>query len=144
MQKGQQTEDQTCTKLGPGRLGAQMETHQPPSPPVGLLYTEATWGGEAFLRGGGMTLWSPGIGGTCDSFSLNINIIGKTALLHLAHFCSGGCANQASNANTGHNYTCSLLQFGAVLNSNTQLIQYTCGLPTRMQLSLVYIYDGQI
>jgi hypothetical protein len=27
MQKGQQTEDQTCTKLGPGGLGAQMETH---------------------------------------------------------------------------------------------------------------------
>jgi hypothetical protein len=30
MQKGQQTEDQTCTKLVPDRLGAQMETHNSP------------------------------------------------------------------------------------------------------------------
>jgi hypothetical protein len=28
-QKKQQTEDKTCIKLGPGRLGALMETHQP-------------------------------------------------------------------------------------------------------------------
>jgi hypothetical protein len=30
----------------------------------------------------------------------------------------------------GHNYACSILQFGAVPNSNQQLIQYTCWLPT--------------
>jgi hypothetical protein len=28
--KRQQTEDQTCTNLGPGRLGTQMETHSSP------------------------------------------------------------------------------------------------------------------
>jgi hypothetical protein len=50
MQKGQQTEVQTCTKLGPGGLGTRMETHQPPPPPVSLLYTVATLGGEAVLR----------------------------------------------------------------------------------------------
>jgi hypothetical protein len=31
MQKGQKTEDKTCTKLRPGRLGTQMETHNTPS-----------------------------------------------------------------------------------------------------------------
>jgi hypothetical protein len=51
-QKRQETEDQTCTKLGPGRLGAWMETHQPPPPPVSLLYTVAKQGGEVILRGG--------------------------------------------------------------------------------------------
>jgi hypothetical protein len=35
-----------------------------------------------------MTLQSSGTGGTCDSFSLNVNILGKTAVLNLAHFCS--------------------------------------------------------
>jgi lactate dehydrogenase-like 2-hydroxyacid dehydrogenase len=30
MQKGQKTEDKTCTNLGPGRLGTQMETHNNP------------------------------------------------------------------------------------------------------------------
>jgi hypothetical protein len=34
------------------------------------------------------------------------------------------------HAITGHNYTWSLLWFGALPNSNTQLIQYTCWLPT--------------
>jgi hypothetical protein len=58
MQKRQQTEDQTYKKLGPSRLCARMETHQPPPPPVSLLYTAATRGGEAVLRGGGMI--SPG------------------------------------------------------------------------------------
>jgi hypothetical protein len=42
MQKGQQTEDQTCTKLGPVGLGTWMETHQPPPALVNLFYTEAT------------------------------------------------------------------------------------------------------
>jgi hypothetical protein len=56
MQKGQQTEDKTCIKLGPGRLCARMETHQQPPPPVRLLYTVTTRGREAFLRGGGVTL----------------------------------------------------------------------------------------
>jgi hypothetical protein len=50
------TEDKTCIKLGPGRLGAQMETHQPPPPPVSLLYTVTTRGGEGILRGWGVTL----------------------------------------------------------------------------------------
>jgi hypothetical protein len=54
MQKGQQTKDKTCIKLGPGKLGAQMETHQ--HPPVCLVYTVATQGREAFLQGGGVTL----------------------------------------------------------------------------------------
>jgi hypothetical protein len=53
MQKGQQTEDQTFIKLGPGRLCAWMETHQPPPPPVSLLYAVATRGGEPFLGGEG-------------------------------------------------------------------------------------------
>jgi hypothetical protein len=97
MQKGQQTEDKTCIKLGPGRLCARMETHQHPPPPVNLLYTVATRGREAFLWGGGVTPWSSGTGGACDSFSLNINVLGKTAVLHLAHFCSWGCASQACN-----------------------------------------------
>jgi hypothetical protein len=43
--------DKTCMKLGPGRLGGLMETHQPPPPPVSLLYTVATQGGEAFFLG---------------------------------------------------------------------------------------------
>jgi hypothetical protein len=56
MLKRQQTEDQTCIKLGPGRLGTQMETHQPPPPPVSLLYTVATQGGDAVLGRGGVTV----------------------------------------------------------------------------------------
>jgi hypothetical protein len=32
-----------------------------------------------------------GTGGTCDCFSLNVNILGKTAVLHLALFCGWGC-----------------------------------------------------
>jgi hypothetical protein len=35
-----------------------------------------------------VTLLSLGTGGTCVSFSLNINILGTTAALHLSHFCS--------------------------------------------------------
>jgi hypothetical protein len=52
MQKGQKTEDQPCTKLGPGRLAAQMETHQPSPPPVSLLYTGAKQGGATVLGEG--------------------------------------------------------------------------------------------
>jgi hypothetical protein len=48
----------------------------------------AKQGGEAVLREGDVTLSFLGTGGTCDSFSLNINILGKTPMLHLAHFCS--------------------------------------------------------
>jgi hypothetical protein len=29
---------------------------------------------------------------TCDHFSLNVSILGKTAVLHLAHFCGWGRA----------------------------------------------------
>jgi hypothetical protein len=42
MQKGQQTEDKTCIKLGPGRLCAQMETHQHPPPSAFIIYTSNT------------------------------------------------------------------------------------------------------
>jgi hypothetical protein len=56
MQKKQQTEDQTCIKLGPDRLCAWMETHQQFPPPESLLYTVAKRGGEAVLGGGGVTL----------------------------------------------------------------------------------------
>jgi hypothetical protein len=56
MQKGKLTEDQTCIKLGPGRLCAQMETHQPPPSPVSLFVYLATRGGKAFLGGVGVTL----------------------------------------------------------------------------------------
>jgi hypothetical protein len=42
MQKRKQTENLTCIKLGPGRLGAWMETYQPPPRPVRLLYTVET------------------------------------------------------------------------------------------------------
>jgi hypothetical protein len=40
----------------------------------------ATQGGEAFFRGGGVTLYYFGTGETCDSFSLNVNILGKKQL----------------------------------------------------------------
>jgi hypothetical protein len=52
MQKGQQTEEKACTKLGPGRLGARMDAQQPPPTPVSLLYTVTTRVGEAFRVGG--------------------------------------------------------------------------------------------
>jgi hypothetical protein len=48
--KDNKTEEKTCIKLGPGRLGALKETHQLTPPPVSLLYA------EAFLGGGGLTL----------------------------------------------------------------------------------------
>jgi hypothetical protein len=96
MQKGQWTEDKTCIKLSPGRLCAQMEIHKRSLPPSAfIIYSSNTR--QAFLGRGSMTPWSLGTGGTCDSFSLNIIILGKTAMLHLAHFCSWGCANQACN-----------------------------------------------
>jgi hypothetical protein len=47
---------QNMHKSGAGRLGAQIETHQPPPPPGSLLYRVATRVGEAFLGEGGMTL----------------------------------------------------------------------------------------
>jgi hypothetical protein len=56
MHKRQQAEDQSCIKLGPDRLSAQMETHQPPPHPVSLLYTVAKRGGAAVLGEEGMTL----------------------------------------------------------------------------------------
>jgi hypothetical protein len=84
--KRQQTEDQTCIKLGPGRLDAWMETR----------------GGKAVHD-----IVISGTGGTCDSFSLNVNILGKTAVLHLAHFWSRGCANSSLKF-IGHNYACPL------------------------------------
>jgi hypothetical protein len=36
-------------------------------------------------------------GGTCDHYCLNINILGKAAVLHFAlpHFCSWVCTNSA-------------------------------------------------
>jgi hypothetical protein len=104
-----------------------METHQQPPPSASLLYTVATRSGEAFLQGGGVTLQSLETGETCDNFSLNVNIrknshTASYTLLQL-RLC------QACNF-TGHNYTCPLLWFGAVPNSNMQLILHTCWLPT--------------
>jgi hypothetical protein len=106
-----------------------MDTHQPTPPPVSLLYTAATRGREAIFGVGGVTLYSSGTGGACASFSLNVNILGKTAVLHLVPFCSWVCANSSVQF-IGHNYACSFLQFGTVLNSNSQLIQYTFWFPT--------------
>jgi hypothetical protein len=38
------------------------------------------------MKGPGIVIL--GIGGTCDSFSLNVTVKGKTAVFHLAQFCS--------------------------------------------------------
>jgi hypothetical protein len=84
MEKRQQRKDQTCIKRGPGRLCARTETHQLPPPLVSLLYTTATWGREAFLWEGSMTSESSGTGETCDSVSLNVNILGKNS-------CTASC-----------------------------------------------------
>jgi hypothetical protein len=77
MQKEQQTEDQTCTKLGSGRVGTRMETQQLIAPLVSLLYTVAKRGGAAVLLG---------TRETCDHFSLNVNTLEKNdifiSLLH--------------------------------------------------------------
>jgi hypothetical protein len=75
-----------------------------------------------------------GTGGTCDCFSLNVNIKGKTAVCILP--------TSAAEAVPIYNYTCSLLWFGVVPNSNMQLIQYTCGLPTSAygQLAIVIYF----
>jgi hypothetical protein len=56
MQKGQLTEDKACINLGPGSLGARMETHQPPPSPVSLLSTVETPGRKTSLGGACMTL----------------------------------------------------------------------------------------
>jgi hypothetical protein len=47
---------------------------------------------DHFLGTGGNCDHFLGTGGNCDHFSLNVNILGKTAVLHLAHFCGWGCA----------------------------------------------------
>jgi hypothetical protein len=121
-QKRQQTEDQTYIKLGPGRLGALMETHQ--QSPVSLLSTAATWDGEAIRGRGRDTVILRNRRNLWQLLSESKHLRKKTAVLHLAHFCSWGCVQF-----TFHNYACSFLQFGAVPNSNTQLIPYTCRLP---------------
>jgi hypothetical protein len=54
--KRQQTEDKTCIVLGLGKLDTQLETHQPPPPPVSLLYIMTKRGGEVVLRVGDVTL----------------------------------------------------------------------------------------
>jgi hypothetical protein len=124
-----QTEDQTYMKLGPGTLGALMETHQSSLPPVNSLYTVATQGGEAFLGGAEYgivilgnrrNLWQL----LSECKHLRKNSCTASCPLLLLRLC------QFKHAFTGHNYTCSLLQFGAVPNSNTQFILYTCWLPT--------------
>jgi hypothetical protein len=132
MQKGQQTEDKTCINLGPGRLCAWMKTHQQHPPPVSLLYAVATRGREAFLGEGVMTPWSSRTGGTCDSFSLSINILEKQLYCILP--TSAAEAVPIRSTITGHNYIWSLLWSGTVPNSNTQLIQHTCQLPTTFGL----------
>jgi hypothetical protein len=67
------------------------DTQQPCPPPESLLCTVANKEVEQkFWWGGGRET-----GGTCDHYSLNINILGKSAVLHfaLASFCGWGCAN---------------------------------------------------
>jgi hypothetical protein len=59
-------------KAGGRYAGCRMETHQHLPPPMSLLNTVATQGGEAILRGGGVTVQPSGTGETCESFSLNI------------------------------------------------------------------------
>jgi hypothetical protein len=97
-------------------------------PNVHLLCPGATGDGEADLGKGAWhcTHWEeeePVIA------SLNFNMKGKNS-------CTASCPLlqlrlwQFKRAITGQNYACSLLQFGAVPNSNTQLIQYTCWFPT--------------
>jgi hypothetical protein len=51
-------------------------------------------GGATVLGGGDIIL---GRVGTCDHFSLNVNILGKTAVLHFAltPFCSWGCVKHS-------------------------------------------------
>jgi hypothetical protein len=47
MQKGQKTEDQTYTKLGPGGLGTQVKTHNTPSiSSEFIIYTERQFSRE--------------------------------------------------------------------------------------------------
>jgi hypothetical protein len=64
-----------------------METHNSPSTSSSFIIHSGKQGGAAVLGGGGDIVI---LGGDC--FSLNINILGKTAELHLAHFCGWGCA----------------------------------------------------
>jgi hypothetical protein len=131
MQKGQWTEDKTCIKLSPGRLCAQMEIHKRSLPPSAfIIYSSNTR--QAFLGRGSMTPWSLGTGGTCDSFSLSINILEKQLYCILP--TSAAEAVPIRSTITGHNYIWSLLWSGTVPNSNTQLIQHTCQLPTTFGL----------
>jgi hypothetical protein len=50
---------------------------------------------------------------TCNHYSLNINILGKMAVLHFALvlFCGWGHAKLSLKL-IGHNYACSLLHLG--------------------------------
>jgi hypothetical protein len=80
-----------------------METHSSPLHLQWVYYIQ--WQNEVerqFLGEGSITLWSSGTEETYDSFSLNINILGKIAVLHLVHFCSWGCANSSMQF-IGHN-----------------------------------------
>jgi hypothetical protein len=43
-----------------------------------------------------------GTGGISDNFFLNINMKGKTTVLHLAHFCSSDCVSSNMQF-IGHN-----------------------------------------
>jgi hypothetical protein len=139
MQKRQQTEDQTCIKLGPGMLGTRMETHQPPPPPVSLLYTVATGSVEAFLRGGGCDIVILGNRRNLWQLLSEHKHLRKNRCKHLAHFCSWGCANSSVQF-IGYNYACSLLRFGAVPNSNTQLIRYICQLTTGHRILFQFVF----
>jgi hypothetical protein len=60
------------------------DTPAPSTSSVLTLHNSNTRGRDAFLGGGAVPLWSSGTGGTCDSFSLNINILGKTS-------CTASC-----------------------------------------------------
>jgi hypothetical protein len=87
-------------------------------PTASLLYTVANkeveqqfsvcvWGER-----GGVTL--PGTGGTCNHYSLNVNILGKAAMLYFALtlFCGWGRANSA----------CRLLDIAVLMSGSHRLL----------------------
>jgi hypothetical protein len=127
-----------CIKLGPGRLGARMETHQHPHPSAFIIYSSnMRWRGISW-RGHDIVIlrnrrnpWH---------YLSEWKHVGKNS-------CTASCPLlqlrlcQSNMEVTGNNYTWSLLCFGAVPNSNTQLVQYTCHLPTSSHFNFLNVRD---
>jgi hypothetical protein len=91
---------QTCRKLGSGGLGAWTETTQQLDTTVSLLYTMVNKEIEQQFCGGGRDIVVLGNGGTCNRYPLDVNILGKAAVLHFAltPFCSCGlCQSQPAD-----------------------------------------------